>query len=121
MHQANKIQRGNAKKDSLNGWFIGEFISQDFGLRHSKELEIKWGIHKQGEKRAWSTSKQKTITILISGKIAQLFKTETGETKIILEAPGDYALYAGVPHRWEALADTTILTVRWLSTSSEAT
>ena len=42
---------GNAKDDQVrgSGWFVGQFVSAELGLRHQTDVELKWGIHPDGE------------------------------------------------------------------------
>lgn len=110
------IQRGNAKLDGseTRGWFIGNFLSDECGLRHTDNIEIKWGEHKTGESREeWVTGETRTtLGLLISGE----FEMEFRDRKVMLSNPGDYVMWgSGVDHRWRALSNCTFLTVRWES------
>ena len=44
---------GNAVVDQVrdSGWFVGQFVPAELGLRHQNDVEVKWGIHPDGEKR----------------------------------------------------------------------
>jgi hypothetical protein len=44
---------GNAAEDGRErrGWLLGHFIDLADGVRSSKDVEVKWGIHPAGEKR----------------------------------------------------------------------
>jgi hypothetical protein len=110
---------GNAILDGRNnrssGWFLGEFISASEGLRHSKDVEVKWGVHVAGEtKTGIGTNKiSTTLAILISGKFVLTFP---GRENICLNDQGDYAVFGpGIPHAWTAIEDTIIITIRWPS------
>jgi len=110
---------GNAEAEAIKhrGWVTGHFMPEG-DLHYSRDVEIKWGKHKAGEKSRgypeWSAGDSTTCTILISGKIRQEFQQHN--IGVVLENEGDYALFGpGVPHRWEVLEDTRILTVRWPS------
>lgn len=110
------IRTGNAKRDSTDtrGWFVGSFLPKDLGLRHSDDVELKWGTHSAGESRdEWVTGETRTaISILISGNFELEFRDQT----VNLSEPGDYVMWGpGVDHRWKALGDSVILTVRWPS------
>jgi hypothetical protein len=64
---------GNAVDDSAGdrGWFIGHFIDPSRGeMRKTADLEVKWGIHPAGDKRAgWTKGEEhSTLVILVSGK-----------------------------------------------------
>lgn len=107
---------GNAIADSKHsrGWFVGSFLPESLGVRHSDILEIKWGHHhRAGEIRPeWATNETRHIVaILIAGKLDMEFRDQT----VRLEKPGDYVAWGpGFDHRWRSLADNTvIITVRW--------
>lgn len=110
------IQKGNAAIDGQTNrnWIVGDFIDPIKGLRHSEDVEIKWGVHKAGETRAdWVTAEARTtIGILISGRFEMIFRDETVE----LSTPGDYVMWGlGTDHTWRVTEDTVIVTVRWPS------
>ena len=44
---------GNAATDQVrgSGWFIGQFVAPELGLRHQTDVEVKWGLHPDGDKR----------------------------------------------------------------------
>lgn len=111
------IRVGNAAREagSHRGWILGQFMPSD-DERYSNDVEVKWGLHKAGERREWGVSDFTTLTILIRGRIRQYFVS--GE--YVLSSEGDYALYGpGMTHCWEVEEeDTLIITVRWLSKSS---
>ena len=37
---------GNAKADQVRGggWFVGQFVPAELGLRHQTDVELKWGF-----------------------------------------------------------------------------
>ena len=112
------VQTGNASTDAapFRGWFIGHFVPPELGLRHTTDVEVKWGIHPLGETRAdWGSSATATsMSLLVRGAI-RLYFADGQET--LLEQPGDYAVWApGVAHRWRIEDDeTVVMTVRWPS------
>lgn len=124
MHKADDVSRqgadvvvGNALSDQLRGWFVGQFLAPNTGLRHRHDVELKWGIHRSGERRnnGWSTNRTATtISILLEG----IFVIETktmggGVSQTTLRDQGDYIIIKpGVPHSWYSVTDTVILTVR---------
>lgn len=117
---------GNAMSDgagnSPKGWFVGCFIDEKNGLRSTGDLEVKWGVHALGEKRIKMSSGNEatTMTLLIKG----LFLLEFPELNCseILRIPGDYLIFSpGVAHRWEALEDSVVVTIRWPSRVRAAT
>ena len=114
------ITSGNAQSDSTEsrGWFIGSFLEETLGLRHSKDVEMKWGVHAAGESREeWVTGETRTaVAILISGKFELEFRDQT----VTLSKPGDYVMWGvGTDHKWRAVDEnTTLLTIRWPSVFS---
>ncbi len=108
------IQVGNAAADSTKGWFIGSFFDESLGLRRTKDVEVKWGIHPAGEERPeWVTGEARTtLSILVSGKWEMIFPDQT----VVLSKPGDFVMWGkGVEHKWRAIEDTVVMTVRWPS------
>lgn len=106
---------GNAAEDSSDyrGWFVGHFIGGD-DLRCSEDVEIKWGVHPAGDRRAsWQGEEHRTtVLLLVSGR----FRIDLSDTSTVLERQGDYAMWgAGVGHSWEALDDSIVITIRWPS------
>jgi quercetin dioxygenase-like cupin family protein len=108
-----RIYIGNAKDDGreTRGWVVGNFIPQ--GLRHSRNVEVKYGVHAKGETRTeWVSGEERTtLFILQSGRFAMKFR----DNEAVLEQPGDYVMWGpSVDHRWEALEDCIGITVRWI-------
>lgn len=111
-----KVVFGNASVEATNrwGWFLGHFITPTDDPRSTPVLEVKWGIHKAGEGRTqWATNVEATtLSILINGR----FRLQFPEQEFLLSREGDYVLWLpGVPHYWSAVADSTVVTVRWPS------
>jgi mannose-6-phosphate isomerase-like protein (cupin superfamily) len=111
----NSVQFGNASDDpTYRGWLIGHFVDQSKGLRHSDDIELKWAHHPRGEERPdWVTKETRTsVSILVSGKWEMIFQDQS----VTLSKPGDYVMWGpGTDHKWRALEDTVLLTVRWPS------
>ena len=111
----NAVDEGQS--DAISpGWFIGHFVSKKANLRHTNDVEVKWGIHHSGDEKLSTRiiETSTTLTILISGSF--LMKFGTGDSEALLERPGDYALFApGAEYKWYALAESVVLTVRWPS------
>jgi hypothetical protein len=107
---------GNAAEDGKDyrGWVLGAFIGPAEGVRSSKDVEVKWGIHPIGDKRAaWSADDQRTILVLL---IEGTFRVDLTEGSVTMARQGDYLLWGpGIDHSWEALAPSVVLTVRWPS------
>jgi hypothetical protein len=109
---------GNAADDGRDtrGWLIGHFIDPSEGVRSSKDVEVKWGIHPPGDTRAeWTSDDQRTtLLLLVEGR----FRIKLTEGTITLERQGDYTMWGpGIDHSWEALTDSVVITVRWPSAS----
>ncbi|MGX6606756.1 signal peptidase I [Micromonosporaceae bacterium Da 78-11] len=110
-----EIYVGNADVDAPldRGWLLGHFKAPD-DPRHSTDVEIKWGRHPQGDRRArWVRGEHRTALLrLISG----CFHVEVPGRSVVLDKPGDYVLWGhGVDHSWYAELESVVLTVRWPS------
>ncbi|MGW8380824.1 signal peptidase I [Streptomyces sp. ODS28] len=106
---------GSAGKDAAldRGWLLGHFKDVD-DPRHSEDVEIKWGVHPPGDRRAqWATGEVRTaLLVLISGR----FRMEFPGRDVVLSEQGDYVVWGkGVDHSWEAEEESVVLTVRWPS------
>ncbi|MEV4200763.1 signal peptidase I [Micromonospora globbae] len=109
------IYVGNAGVDGATngGWLLGHFMPPG-EVRHSTDVEIKWGVHPPGETRArWATGERRTaLLVLVSGR----FRVELPDRTVVLGAPGDYVVWGpGVDHSWYAERESVVLTVRWPS------
>jgi hypothetical protein len=108
------VYTGNAQIDGKErrGWILGHFMPAG-DIRRSEDIEIRWAVHASGERRAeWVTQERRTTAIiLISGR----FKVELPGQSVILAQQGDYILFHGVSHSWEAETDCVVLGVRWPS------
>jgi hypothetical protein len=109
-----KIYVGNADADAADysGWLLGHFMTDD-DARHSADVEIKWGIHPEGDRRPqWVADEQRSALIAaISGR----FHLELPGRSVVLAKPGDYAVFHEVSHSWHAEEDSIVMTVRWPS------
>ena len=106
---------GSAPVDAAadRGWLLGHFKPVG-DLRHSTDVEIKWGVHPVGERRAtWVTGERRSaLLVLIAGR----FRLEFPGRRVVLANPGDYVVWrTGVDHSWQAEEESTVLTVRWPS------
>ena len=108
------IYSGYADEDapSHRGWLVGHFMPPG-DPRHSKDAEIKWGVHKKGDKRAeWVDEDPRTgVFILVSGR----FRIDLPDRSVVLDRPGAYVLFSGVGHCWEAEEDSVLIGLRWPS------
>jgi hypothetical protein len=107
---------GNASTDfrTTRGWILGHFIDHADGIRHTKDVEVKWGIHPAGDRRAeWTTGEHRTtLLLLVQGR----FQIDLSDDSRVLSDRGDYILWGpGIDHSWEALADSIVVTIRWPS------
>lgn len=106
---------GNATADGAGngGWLLGHFMPTG-DVRHSTDVEVKWGVHAAGETRArWATGERRTaLLVLVSGA----FRVELPDRTVRLREPGDYVLWGrGVDHSWYAERESVLVTVRWPS------
>jgi quercetin dioxygenase-like cupin family protein len=107
---------GNAADDGHDsrGWLLGHFVDPAEGVRHSGDVEVKWFAHPAGDQRAnWTADdKRTTMLLLINGQ----FRLDLTSGSVTLARQGDYVLWGpGIDHSWEALSDSTVLTIRWPS------
>ena len=111
---------GNAEADNVrgSGWFVGQFVPAEFGPRRQTDVELKWGIHPDGDKRSspWANRNATTISVLIEGSLKVTFHIEGTEQGVTLRTKGDYVVFGpDVVHSWEAVGDTIVLSVRFPS------
>jgi hypothetical protein len=107
------IYAGNAAATTADrGWLVGHFMSAD-DARHSDDVEIKWGVHREGaERREWAASDgRSTLSVLVSGR----FRIDLPDRSVVLAEQGDYVLYRGVGHSWQAEQESVVLVIRWPS------
>lgn len=106
---------GKAAVDAAGdrGWLLGHFKPMG-DVRHSEDVEIKWGVHPRGDQRAeWVIGEKRTaLLILISGR----FRVELPGRSVVLADQGDYVVWGhGVDHSWYAEEESVVVTVRWPS------
>jgi hypothetical protein len=112
---------GNAAIDRIRGtgWFVGQFVPPDWGLRHQTDVELKWAIHADGEQRRHgpeANGNATTISVLIHGVLRATFHIDGTPHVVTLQKEGDYVVFGpDVVHSWEALDDTVVLSVRFPS------
>jgi hypothetical protein len=112
---------GNAAIDQVRGtgWFVGQFVPAGLGVRHQTDVELKWGIHTDGERRsrgAEAVADATTISILIRGSLRAVFYNEQAVQVVMMENEGDYIIFGpGIRHSWEAAGDTLVVSVRFPS------
>lgn len=105
---------GSAFADAAerSGWLLGHFMPVG-DPRHSVAVEVKWGVHPRGERRAqWVTGETRTaMIVLVSGR----FRVDLPDRSVVLAEEGDYIVFSGIGHSWEAEEESVILGVRWPS------
>jgi len=111
---------GNAIVDQVrdSGWFVGQFVPPASGLRHQADVEVKWGVHPDGEKRPqpWANGHATTISVLIRGTLRVTFHIGATRQIVTMQKEGDYIIFApDAVHSWEAIGDTVVLSVRFPS------
>ena len=108
------IYAGNAGADAPanRGWLLGHFKPAD-DARHSDEVEIKWAVHAKGDRRAdWVACEQRSaLILLVSGR----FRIDMPGRSVLLAEQGDYVVFHGVGHSWEAEEASVVVAVRWPS------
>jgi mannose-6-phosphate isomerase-like protein (cupin superfamily) len=113
---SDSVYVGRAVPDGVanQGWLLGHFMPPG-ELLHSEDVEVKWGVHPPGERRAaWATAETRTaLLVLIRGS----FDIELRDRTVLLREPGDYVVWGpGADHSWQAGdVETVVLTVRWPS------
>src|ERR1700680_1985107 len=112
---------GNATVDQVRGtgWFVGQFVAVELGLRHQTDVELKWAIHPDGERRphgAEANGNAVTISVLIRGALRTTVQVNGTPEDVTLRKEWDYIIVGpDVVHSWEALGDTVVLSVRFPS------
>lgn len=108
---------GNANDDSsrYRGWLLGHFVDPaQAGPCSTQAVEVKWGLHPEGQTRAeWTRHEQRnTVVVLVSGR----FRLDLTIGSVTLERQGDYVAWGpGIDHSWHAEQDSTVITIRWPS------
>lgn len=108
---------GNANDDAgqYRGWLLGHFVdSTDSGARRTEAVEVKWGVHPQGDTRPeWTADDRRTaMVLLVSGR----FRLDLTVGSTTLSREGDYVVWGpGIDHSWHAEQDSVVVTIRWPS------
>jgi len=111
---------GNAELDQVrgSGWFVGQFVPPELGLRRQTDVEVKWGIHPDGDKRPvpWANRNGTTISVLVEGQLRVTFHVDGTESEVTMRTKGDYVIFGpDVVHSWEATGHTIVLSIRFPS------
>jgi hypothetical protein len=123
------VSVGNAAEDAapFRHWFVGDLAAwsglgagarERFGLRDTRQVAIKWGVHPTGELRpgGWADGDDLvTLSVLVSGDFVLSFADGAGGVREVrLARPGDYAIWMpGTRHTWRVASSCVVLTVRW--------
>jgi hypothetical protein len=100
-----EVYAGNADNDGdpHRGWLLGHFMGEDAGVRRTADVEVKWGVHPAGHRRAgWTVGETRTtLVLLIEGR----FRIDLTTGSHVLAARGDYLAWGpGIEHSWQAEA-----------------
>jgi hypothetical protein len=84
---------GNAAVDQVRGtgWFVGQFVPPEMGLRHQTDVELKWAIHPDGDRRvngAEANRNATTISVLIRGALRTTFEVDGTARVVTLKTRG---------------------------------
>lgn len=105
---------GNAGADASHdrGWLLGHF-KPAADTRHSRDVEVKWGMHARGDRRAqWVDGETRSaLLLLVNGR----FRVELPGQSVLLAKQGDYVVFHHLGHSWHAEEDSVVLAVRWPS------
>ena len=121
MSPAARVITGNAADDgaAYRGWLVGHFAGEPGSPARSEAVEVKWGVHPAGERRATAAvnATATTLSILVRGR----FRLRFPERDIVLAQEGDYALWPpGIAHEWLAEEASVVVTVRWPSVPGDS-
>lgn len=117
---------GHAAADDVrgSGWFVGQFVPSEMGMRHQTDVELKWGIHVRGDRRPGgmvSYGVATTVSILIRGALKVMMLLDGEPRTVTLDRVGDYIIFGPrLWHEWEALADSVVLSIRFPSVDAAA-
>ena len=101
------------------GWLVGHFAGAPDAPTRTEAVEVKWGVHPAGERRATAAvnARATTLSILVRGR----FRLRFPDRVVVLEREGDYALWEpGVAHDWLAEEESVVVTVRWPSVPNDS-
>src|SRR6266481_4274499 len=101
---------GNAAVDRIQdtGWFVGQFVQRELGPRHQTDVELKWAVHPDGDRRlhgAEANRNATTISVLIRGTLRTTFEVAGTARVVTLKQTGDYVIFGPkIVHSWERWA-----------------
>ncbi len=90
-----------------------------------ENLCVKWFEHQPDDNPAWGQAKPpsqgRTLSLLAGeGEFELRFRRGPEELVLVLDVPGDYALWGeGLEHCWRPLRPSPLLTLRWQPAQAE--
>jgi hypothetical protein len=113
-----QVHAGNAYDDthSHRGWLLGHFIGPEGSIRHSGDVEVKWGVHAEGEQRSELVDgdERTAVCVLVRGRFCVSFPDREA---VVLAREGDYVIWNNVGHTWIAEHDSVTIVIRWPSSA----
>jgi hypothetical protein len=108
------FEEGHIEDVSSDGWVVGHFAR---GARQSRGVEVKWARHPEDETKDWSLcASATTLSILIYGHFRIELQVDDWNGSVDLDREGRYVIFGpNISHRWRAVKNSLILTVRWPS------
>jgi len=89
------------------------------GPERVEDLALKWFAHDPADPPSWGEAKPLSVgrsLSLLAGEGAFELRFQRGEEEllVLLEHPGDYALWgSGIGHSWRVLKPSLVMTLRW--------
>ena len=89
------------------------------GPQGVEDLALKWFAHSPADPPEWGQGKPistgRTLSLLAGkGAFALWFRRGDQEARVVLEEPGDFALWGpGLQHSWHVLQPSLVVTLRW--------
>lgn len=96
------------------GWVVGPFVTLPDGSALTDKFEVKTETLKKGAARTeWASEDSgQAWEMILSGTLKLTFLIDGKEEEVVLNAGGCSVRDNTVPHKWEALDDTTYIFVR---------
>jgi len=65
--RASTLATPTPTRSAITVGFVGQFVPPEFGLRRQTAVELKWGVHPDGDKRRtpWANGNGTTISVLV--------------------------------------------------------
>jgi hypothetical protein len=108
MDRAKSFYFGNARVVDVrgSGWFVGQFVPTELGLRHQTDVELKWGVHPDGDKRTdpWANKNGTTISVLVEGSLKVTFHIDGAEHEVMARRRAEEASSDFLARDWSDVA-----------------